>query len=59
MVDGAEGVATEGGVGLVMFEGGSFLGLSVLGPLLRCWCFGGVVVVKVPRWRWQVPIEAW
>jgi len=58
-VDGAEGVLTEGGVGLTVFERGSLLWLAALGPLSRHWWFGGVDVVEVPHQGWKVPVEGW
>jgi len=36
-VEDAEGVSTEGGVGLAMLEGGSLLGFLVLGLFARGW----------------------
>ena len=49
-VKGAEGVPTEGSVGLTMFEGGLLLRLAPLCLLLPGWWFGGVDVVEVPHW---------
>ncbi len=49
-VKGAEGVPTEGSVGLTMFERGLLLRLAPLCLLLLGWWFGGVDVVEVPHW---------
>ena len=50
VVEDAEGVSTEGGVGMVMFDGGSWLRFStMLRLLLWGWRVGGA---KVPRWGW-------
>ncbi len=46
-VEDAEGVATEGGVGVAVLDWGPWLRLSTLGPLLSGWRVGRV---KVPRW---------
>jgi len=59
-VEDAEGVLTEGSVGVAVFKG---LVLSLvfmaLGLLLRGQQFESVVVVQVPcRWG-QVPVEGW
>ncbi len=53
-MEDAKGVATEGGVGEMVFDGGDgFLsGLSTFGFLHRGWLSGRV---KVPRWRGKVP----
>ncbi len=55
-MEDAEGVPTEGGVGVVMFDGGGFLSFAPLRPLLWGWLDGGV---KVPRRRRQVPERNW
>src|SRR6266851_195642 len=48
-VEDAEGVSTEGGVGVVVFDGGGgLLRLSTLCFLLLCWLVG---CVEVPRRR--------
>jgi len=57
-VEDAEGVSAEGGVGLAMLERGLLSGFAALGPLSRCGWFGGVDVVEVPHWRWEVPVES-
>ncbi len=53
-VEDAEGVATEGGVGVMVFNGGDgfLLGLSLLGFLRRRWLDR---CVEVPRRRGKVP----
>ena len=52
-VEDAEGVSTEGGVGVAMLDdGGGFLGFSTPGFLLWEWLVG---CVEVPCRRWQVP----
>src|SRR6266851_1539532 len=56
-VEDAEGVSTEGGVGMAMFDGGSWLQFSTtLRLLLWGWRVGSV---EVPRWGWQVPEGDW
>jgi len=51
-VEDAEGVLTEGGVGLTVFKGGSLLRFSALSPFARGWWFRGVDIVEVPCWGW-------
>ena len=56
-VEDAEGVPTEGGVGVAMLDDSEgLLGFSSPGFLLWRWLVGGV---KVPRRGWQVPEEGW
>ena len=51
-MEDAEGVLTEGGMGLAMLEGeGPLLGLAALGSFVRGGWLGSVDVVEVPRWR--------
>ena len=52
MVEDAEGVAAEGGVGLAMLGWGLLLALAVLGFLSGSWGLKVVAVsVEVPHWR--------
>ena len=54
MVEDAEGVATEGSVGVAMFDGGGGLLLSL--PSFGFLCWGWLISrVEVPHWRGEVP----
>ncbi len=55
MVD-AEGVVAEGSVGLAVLEWGLVLGFVAFGSILGDGWFEGVIV-KVPHWQGQVPVE--
>ncbi len=57
-MEGTEGVAAEGGVGLTVLERGMLLASVALGLLSEDWGFECVaIVIDVPHWRGQVPVE--
>ncbi len=58
-MEDAEGVPTEGSMGLAVFEWWSLLGFVALSPLLRFRWLGVVNVIEVPHQWWEVPIEDW
>ena len=57
-VEGAEGVSTKGGVGLAVFEQRLLSGFAALGSLLRFQWFGGAIIIEVPHWGQEVPVES-
>ena len=58
MVEGAEWVTAEGGVGLAVLDWGLLLASAALGLLMGDWGFEGVaIIIEVPRRRWQVLVE--
>ncbi len=59
MVEDAEGVSAEGGMGLAVLEWQLLSSFAALGPFPRCWWLGGVNVVEVSHWGWEVPVEGW
>ena len=60
MVKDAEGVSTEGGMGLTVLEWGLLLVLAASSRFLwvGCWFCGGVVTVEVPCQQGEVPEES-
>ncbi len=57
-IEDTEGVSAKGGVGVLVFEGlGLLFVLSVPRLLSRGWQFKGIIV-QVPHWQGQVPVES-
>ncbi len=56
-MEDTQGVSTEHGVGLAMFEWGSFLGFAAFGLPARSGWFKGVII-EVPYRGREVPVKS-
>ena len=60
VMEDAEGVPTEGSMGLVVLDGGrALLWFASPGPLSQGGGLGRVGFGEVPSWRGKVPVESW